>query len=67
MRRDESQVTIRMLNCKIDGYKCKGKPKKRWMDCVKDDMIIYGVTEDVCQNTPLWKENTCCAQIVERR
>ena len=28
MRRDESYVTKRMLNCKIDGYKCKGRQKR---------------------------------------
>jgi hypothetical protein len=30
----------------VDGHPSRGRPKKRWMDCVKDDMSIKGVRKE---------------------
>lgn len=37
MRREENHPTKRMSKCKICRYKSKGRPKTKWMNCVKDD------------------------------
>jgi hypothetical protein len=44
MQRDESQITKRAMSMKVDGHPSKGRPKKRWVDCVKDNMRIKGVS-----------------------
>jgi hypothetical protein len=41
MRRDDSHVTRRVLSMNVEGCKRRGRPRKRWMDCVRDDMNIY--------------------------
>jgi hypothetical protein len=43
MQRDESHIMKRVMNMNIDGQPRRGRPKKRWMDCVKDDMRIKRV------------------------
>jgi hypothetical protein len=42
MRSDESHITKRVTSMNVDGYRSRGRPKKTWMDCVKDDMKING-------------------------
>ncbi|KAJ8733615.1 hypothetical protein PYW07_014166 [Mythimna separata] len=37
-RRDEMHVTKRVLNLQVDVWRGSGRPKKRWMDCVRSDM-----------------------------
>jgi hypothetical protein len=43
MWRDESHIT-KMMSMNVDEHPSRGRPKKRWMDCVKDDMRIKGVS-----------------------
>lgn len=31
-------VIRRVLDINKDGYRSRGSPKKRWMNCLKDDM-----------------------------
>jgi hypothetical protein len=35
-------------------------PKKRWMDCAKDDVRIKGVSE-MTNDRREWQKRTCCA------
>jgi hypothetical protein len=40
MRRDESHITKRVMtvmSMNVDGHSSRGRPKKKWMDCVKDE------------------------------
>jgi hypothetical protein len=55
MWRDESHIT------KSAEYECRGRPKKRWMDCVKDDMRIKRVSMEMTSDRTEWKKKTCCA------
>ncbi|KAJ0171716.1 hypothetical protein K1T71_012479 [Dendrolimus kikuchii] len=45
----------------MDGYRCKGRPRKRWMDCMKDDMMICG--RQGCSAARMWRMacTTLCA------
>jgi hypothetical protein len=49
---------------KSDEYECghprRGQPKKRWMDCVKDDMRIKGVSIVMTSDRREWTKKTCC-------
>ena len=50
-----------MWSMNVDGYKSRERPKKRWMDCVKDDMARKEVTAEMTSNREVWKKRSCCA------
>jgi hypothetical protein len=60
MRMEESHITKRVMRMNVDGHPSRGRPKKRWMDCVKDDMRIEGVSKETSDRRE-WKKKTCCA------
>ena len=35
-RREESYVEIRVLEMEVEGVRTRGRPKRRWMDCVRN-------------------------------
>jgi hypothetical protein len=57
----ESYITKRVMSMNVDGRLSRGLLKKRWMDCVKDDMIIKGVSMKMTSDRREWKKTTCCA------
>ena len=61
MRRDEENVVRKVLSMNVDGYMSRGRPKKRWMDCVKNDMARKEVSDETTKNREVWKKKTCCA------
>jgi hypothetical protein len=62
--RDESHITKRVMTMNVDGHPSIGRPRKRWVDCVKDDMKIKGVSMEMTNDRREWKKKTCCAHIV---
>lgn len=36
--RDKENVARKVLGNGVEGYKRKGRPKTRWIDCVKEDL-----------------------------
>lgn len=36
-----------MLTMNVEGYRGRGRPKKKWMNCLKDDMCKKGVSEEM--------------------
>ena len=61
MRRDDTHVTKRVMGMNVDGWRGRGRPKKRWMDCVTNDMLEKGVDDAMTANRGEWKKMTCCA------
>ncbi|PZC79580.1 hypothetical protein B5X24_HaOG216245 [Helicoverpa armigera] len=61
MRRNESHVVSKVMSMNVDGYSGRGRPKKRWMDCVKVDMVRKNVTCEMTADRSVWKKKTCCA------
>jgi hypothetical protein len=43
----------------IDEHPRRGRPKKRWMDCVKYDMRIKRVSIEMTSDRSEWKKKTC--------
>ena len=42
-RRDSGYIGRRMLEMELPGRSCRGRPKRRFMDAVREDMQVAGV------------------------
>jgi hypothetical protein len=61
MWKDESHITKRVMTMNVDGHPRRGRPRKRWIDCVKDDMKIKGVRMEMLSDRTEWKKlNMLC-------
>jgi hypothetical protein len=60
MWRDERHIAKRVMSMNADGHP-RGQPRKRWMDCVKDDMKIKIVNMEMTSDRREWKKKKCCA------
>jgi hypothetical protein len=60
MWRDESYIRKKVMSVNVDGHPNRDRPKKRWMDCVKDDMRIKGVSMAMTSGRREWNKKTCC-------
>jgi hypothetical protein len=61
MRRDGSHITKRVMTMNVDGHSSRCRSRKRWIDCVKDDMKIKGVSMETTTDRKEWKKKTCYA------
>ncbi|CAK1594062.1 unnamed protein product [Parnassius mnemosyne] len=61
MRRNESHVTKRVLNMNVEGHTGRGRPNKRWIDCVKSDMRMKGVSMEMTADREEWNKKIYCA------
>ena len=56
LRREEEYVGQRTRKMVI-GKRGRGRPKRRWKDCIKEDMTIVKVTEEDALDRPKWRRN----------
>ena len=54
LRREEEYVGQRTRKMVI-GKRGRGRPKRRWKDCIKEDMTIADVTEEDALDRPKWR------------
>ena len=54
-RRDEAYAGRRMLEIDLPGRRKRGRPKRIFMDAVKEDMIEMGVTEEDAKDRVRWR------------
>jgi hypothetical protein len=45
----------------VEGWRGRGRPKKRWIDRVRQDMREIAVTDKMTSDREEWREKTCCA------
>jgi hypothetical protein len=64
MRRDESHITKRVTSMSVDGHPRRGQPRKRWMDCVKDDRKIKRVSIEMTSDRRMEEDNMCQPHLV---
>ena len=51
---EDRPTTKKMLNMQVQGKRRMGRPKKRWLDNIREDMKEYKMTEDMTQNRSVW-------------
>ena len=54
-RRDEEYVGRKMLEMDLPDRRRKGRPKRRFMDAVKEDMQMMGAVEEEVQDRARWR------------
>jgi hypothetical protein len=43
----KSQRDTTVMSMNVDGHPSRGRPKNRWMNCMKDDMRIKGMSMEI--------------------
>lgn len=59
-RRDGEYVGKRMLEMEQPGRRKRGRPKRRFMDAVKEDMQAVGVTDEDAEDRAKWRRAIRC-------
>ena len=60
MRRDDDYIGRRMIDMELPGKRKRGRPKRRYMDMVNEDMRALGLTRDDAGNRELWRKAVRC-------
>ena len=60
MRRDQEYVERKMMEMELPGKRRRGRPKKRFLDVVKEDMKEVGVKEMDIEDRKMWRMMICC-------
>ena len=55
MRREELHVAREVMDIEINGTRRRGRPKTRWKDCIRDDMIEKELQDDMTQDRSRWR------------
>ena len=55
MRRGENYVGRRAIAMKVQGRWKRGRPKRRWLDKVKDDIKDNGLSADEVYDRATWR------------
>ena len=59
-RKDDGYIGRRMLRMELPGKRKRGRPKRRFMDVVKEDMAEVEVTEEDTVDRINWRKKICC-------
>ena len=59
-RRDSGDIGRRRLEMELPGRRPRGRPERRFMDAVKEDMQVVGVRVEDTKNRLKWKTVIRC-------
>ena len=62
LRKDDGYIGRRVLRMKLPGKKKWGRPKRRFMDVVKEDMAEVEVTEEDAEDRGNWRWKIRCGE-----
>ena len=54
-RKDDNDWVQRCITCEVEGIRQRGRPKKTWWDCVKNDMKSLGLSQKDAQSRNKWR------------
>ena len=60
MRRDQEYVERKMMEMELPGKRRRGRPKRRFLDVVKEDMEEVGVKETDIEDRKMWRMMIRC-------
>ena len=60
MRRDQEYVGRKMMEMELPEKRRRGRPKRRFLDAVKEDMQEVGVKETDVEDRKMWRMMICC-------
>ena len=63
MRRDQEYVGRKMMEMELPGKRKKGRPKRRFLDVVKEDMGEVGEKEREVKNRTVWRKMIRCGYL----
>ena len=59
-RKEADDWVSKCSNLEVVGGARKGRCRKTWMECVKEDMKECGLKKEEAQNRPLWSTKVNC-------
>ena len=62
MRRDQEYVEKKMIEMELLGKRRRGRPKRRFLDVVKEDMGEVGAKETDVEDRKVWRMIIRCGQ-----
>ena len=60
IRRDQEYVGRKMMEMELPGTRKRGRPKRRFLDVVKEDMGEVGVKETDIEDRKMWRMMRRC-------
>ena len=54
-RRDSEYISRKMMRLELPGRRPRGRPKRRFMDVVKEDMKLVGVRDEDEEDRVRWR------------
>ena len=60
MRRDQEYVGRKMMEMELSGRRRRGRPKRRFLDVVKEDMGEVGAKETDIEDRMVWRKIIHC-------
>ena len=64
VKEGREDTTKKMLNMQVQGKRRRGRPKKRWLDNIGEDMKEYKMTEDMAQDRSVWRMKTTAGPLL---
>ena len=61
MRRDQEYVKRKMMEMELPGKRKRGRPMRRFLDVVKEDMGEVGMKEMDVEDRKMWRKMICCS------